>query len=128
MLRSMASRTGLVRLARIELLPETDEKVARIFGSQTADPLHRIQLCSFPFLPAFVSKDELVSCVDLAEIVNEQHGYHPVYIDLQIQPSARDIANRAICQLCSAVFSYRASPMGRTFRRTPFSFSISSTN
>jgi len=77
--------TGLVRLARIELLPETDEKVARLFGSQPADPFHRFQLLSFPFFPAFVSKDELVPCVNLAEIVNEQHGYHPVDIDLQIQ-------------------------------------------
>src|SRR4051794_18017020 len=38
---------------------------------------------------------------------------------------ARDMANSAICQLCSAEFSKRSRPSGRFFLVTPFSLSSS---
>src|SRR6185312_3340847 len=38
---------------------------------------------------------------------------------------AKEIASKASCQLCSAEFSSRSSPSGRTFRKTPLSLSSS---
>ena len=55
------------------------------FGSQATDPLHRLEFRGLPFFPTFVCKDKLVASVNLAKIMNEQHGDHAVNIDLQLQ-------------------------------------------
>jgi hypothetical protein len=80
-------KSGAIRIARTGL---------RFDHSQT------IRSCSGPVL---LCEDELVASIDLADVMNEEHCDDFAYINGEPSVPAKDRANTAICQLCSAVFS-----------------------